>query len=256
MNSNSTLNAASTIDGVIVRLDEIIEWSLENRSRLGYFPALYRKVTVAVKEKIEDGNFFDDDERMARLDVIFANRYLDAFDRYRRGEKPTRSWGYAFRVADQWWPIVLQHLLLGMNAHINLDLGIAAAQTVQASQLYDLQDDFNRINQVLADLVGEVQGELAQIWRTLRFFNRYLGDVQNAVINFSMNKARDEAWSVAKRLAPLQKGERERAIQQLDSDVVDIARIVRRPGILLGLITKLVRVGEIGWVKTKIEILK
>ena len=183
-----------TIDGVIERLDEIIEWSLENKSRLGYFPALYRKVTVAVKEKIEAGNFFDDDERMERLDVIFANRYLDAFDRHRKGLPTTHSWNYSFGVADQWWPIVLQHLLLGMNAHINLDLGIAAAQTVKASQLHELHDDFNRINKVLADLVGEVQGELAQIWRTLRFFNRYLGDVQNALINFSMDKARDEAW--------------------------------------------------------------
>ncbi len=256
MTANISSGTPTTIKDVIARLDEIIEWSLQNKSRLGYFPALYRKVTVAVQEKIDKGDFFDDDERMERLDVIFANRYLDAFDRYRQGAPTTRAWHYAFRVTDQWWPIVLQHLLLGMNAHINLDLGIAAAQTVETSHLHDLHDDFNRINQVLADLVGEVQGELAQIWRTLRFFNRYLGDVQDAVINFSMNKARDEAWSVATRLAELHEGSRERAIQQLDSNVVDVARIVRHPGMLLGLVTKLVRVGEIGWVKTKIEILK
>ena len=213
-------------------------------------------MTVAVKEKIEEGDFFDDNERMERLDVIFANRYLEAFDRFRQGESPTRSWDYACRAADQWWPIVLQHLLLGMNAHINLDLGIAAAQTVPASELPQLQDDFNRINQVLADLVGEVKAELAQIWRTLRFFNRYLGDVQHAIINFSMSKARDEAWAVATRLAPLGEKERASAIEHLDRDVVGVGRIVRRPGIAVGMVLKLVRIGEVGWVKTKIEILR
>ena len=37
---------------------------------------------------------------------------------------------------------------------------------------------------------------------------------------------------------------------------VNIAHLIRRPGIILGLVTRLVRIGEIGWVKTKIEILK
>ena len=35
-----------------------------------------------------------------------------------------------------------------------------------------LKDDFNKINTILARLVGEVQEELAQIWRTLRLLNR------------------------------------------------------------------------------------
>ena len=68
--------AATDIDGVIQQLDVIIDWAHRHKSRLGYFAALYRKVTLKVKEGISEG-FFEDGERMERLDVVFANRYLD-----------------------------------------------------------------------------------------------------------------------------------------------------------------------------------
>jgi len=44
------------------------------------------------------------------------------------GQTPTESWVKAFDATEFWWLIVLQHLLMDMNAHINLDLGIAAAE--------------------------------------------------------------------------------------------------------------------------------
>jgi hypothetical protein len=246
---------ANTIDEVITRLTEIIDWSREKKSRLGYFAALYRKVTIKVKEGIANESF-DDGERMERLDVIFANRYLDAFESHRNDERPTRSWDYAFRVSRQWWPIVLQHLLLGMNAHINLDLGIAAARTVPSNELQDLRDDFNRINTILAGLVGEVQNELAQIWLLLRFMNRYLGSVEKAIINFSMEKARDHAWSTAERLSPLSEDAQAREIAKLDGDVAEFARVIRHPGILGNAVNRLIRVGERGSIAGKIGVLE
>ena len=66
---------------------------------------------------------------MERLDAIFAARYLEAVQQLWSGSVPSRSWRVAFDAATQPGPIVLQHLLLGMNAHINLDLSIAAART-------------------------------------------------------------------------------------------------------------------------------
>ena len=159
-------NQTVTIDQVIDQLTEIIDWSRKTKSRLGYFAVLYRKVTIKVKDGIAE-NFFDDGERMERLDVIFANRYLAAIDAYRNNTQPTNCWIYSFQIAKQRWPIVLQHLLLGMNAHINLDLGIAAARTVPSTALSSLHDDFNRINEILTELVGDVQDDLVQIWWVL-----------------------------------------------------------------------------------------
>ena len=247
---------AETIDQIIERITEIVDEAKADRSRSGYFAALYRKVTIQVKKGIEDG-FFDDGGRMERLDIIFAQRYLDAFEEYRSGGTLTRSWLFALEATEQWWPIVLQHLLLGMNAHINLDLGIAAARTAPHGQLPDLQDDFNRINTILASLVGGVEDELAQIWFTLGLLDRFLGNIDEALINFSMKKARDHAWSVAERLAPLNEAEQAREIERLDSEeVLKLARLVRYPGIIGGTVTKIIRLGERGTVPRIIEILE
>jgi len=47
---------AKNIDEVIQQLDNIIDWTLSDKNRLGYFAGLYRKVTLEVKEGITGGN--------------------------------------------------------------------------------------------------------------------------------------------------------------------------------------------------------
>lgn len=106
---------AKTIDEVIRQLDNIIGWARENHSRLVYFAALYREVTFKVKEGTANGSF-DDGKWIERLDVIFANHSLEAFAQYQNNQSPTRAWQIAFEASKHWWPIVLQHLLLGMNS--------------------------------------------------------------------------------------------------------------------------------------------
>jgi len=236
--------SAATIDEVIRRLGEIISAAEAENARFGYFAALYRRVTVAVKGAVEAGDVFEDNGRMERLDVLFANRYLDAFDRWRAGHKPTDSWDVAFRATGAYWPIVLQHLLLGMNAHINLDLGIAAARVAPGDKLASLRGDFDKINTILASLVGTVKAELTKIWPLLRVFDRALGTIEDDIINFSMEKARDHAWSVAERLAPLTLADQVEPIRALDRETLEIAELVRHPGGFLSAVLKLVRLGE------------
>ena len=245
-----------TIDDVIRELTDIIEQSKATAHRMGYFAALYRKVTVAVKEKLGTG-YFDDDDRLEKLDVIFAGRYLTAVEQYQTQEHPTQSWQFAFDVTTQYWPIVLQHLLLGINAHINLDLGIASAETAESSAaLQDLRRDFDKINALLATLVGEVKEELAAIWTTLRWFNRYLGDIEDAIINFSIDKARDHAWSVAETVVALAPADRAATIERFDSETLALAHLIRHPGFLLSSTNRMIRLGERGsvpWIIGQLE---
>src|ERR1700675_963940 len=161
MNAQSAqqIGPAATIDEVIHRLDDIVARSIRNRSRLGYFAALYRKVTAKVREGIAEGRF-DDGPRMERLDVAFANRYLTALSQFEQGGRPGPCWLASFKAAAAWRPIILQQLLLGMNAHLNFDLGIAAAEIAPRDELPSLEHDFNEINTILAGLVAEVQAEI------------------------------------------------------------------------------------------------
>lgn len=249
-------NPANTIDEVIEQLTHIVESAKADEARFGYFAALYRLVTREVKARIDEGGFFDDDSRMERLDVVFANRYLEAFEQRQQHLPTTQSWAYAFDEADHWWPVVLQHLLLGMNAHINLDLGIAAARVCPGNELASLQADFDRINSLLAEMVGQVQESLTWVWPPLRWLTRGLGTVDDAIINFSMRRARDAAWAVATRLAPLSAERQAIEIANLDASVSHFAQVIRRPGFLLSTVAKVVRIGERGTIREIIQALE
>src|ERR1700742_4818022 len=133
---------ANTIDEVLARLQEIIDASEKSGDRIGYFASLYYKVTSQVKEGILH-NKFENGPRMASLDVTFANRYLTALEQWKKGQPVTASWKIAFETTRSRQALVLQHLLLGINAHINLDLGIAAVETMQSGQIEDIHNDFN-----------------------------------------------------------------------------------------------------------------
>jgi hypothetical protein len=245
---------AEDIDGVVGQLDAIIEWAKGKESRLGYFAALYRKMSIEVKRGIET-NLFEDGERMNHIGTVFANRYFAAFDKHQNGEQPARSWLLAFEAAKQRKPTVTQHLLLGMNAHINLDLGIAVARSVAPESLEDVHVDFNRINTILERLIDDVENELAEIWPLTRVLDWAGGRKDEFLINFSLARARDFAWKVAERFAPMNPIEQEAAISSLDKDVEKIGRLVLHPGLKLSASLLLVRLGERGSIPGIIKIL-
>ncbi len=235
---------AGTIDEVLEQLDEIIGLARREKSRLGYFAALYRNVTIKVKEGILAGSF-EDGARMERFDVAFANRYLDALESYRRGEELSRCWRTSFKAAQNWHPIVLQHLLLGINAHINLDLGIAAAQTSPGTQLAGLRRDFDGINNILWAMLDDVQDKLTLVSPLMSLVDLAGGRTDEAILNFSIKRAREAAWRVAERLVSLSPEEMQREIDVLDRWVDVLAFVVQYPpGISIRLANSLVRLTE------------
>ena len=88
---------------MVETLDSIIDWSIAASSRLGYFAALYKKVTIAVGVAVADGKF-EDGPRLERLDAGFANRYFQALNgHFHPGRFPraTHSWQVTFDAANR-----------------------------------------------------------------------------------------------------------------------------------------------------------
>lgn len=194
---------ATTIDEVVRALGSVIAWSAETGSRLGYFAALYKRVTIAVGIAVEQGAF-EDGPRMERLDVAFANRYLAALNGYfhpDRFPRPTYSWQVTFDAASRPDPIIVQHLAGGVNAHIALDLGIAAQQQVPAAGLPALREDFDRINAVLASQVYGVLDQVNELSPVLADIYTVLMQDEINLINHSIAVLRDDAWRFALLLA-------------------------------------------------------
>lgn len=216
------ISPAKTIDEVIATLEDIIAESINNKSRLGYFAALYLKVTKAVKEGIEAGQF-NDGRQLGELDVMFANRYLDAYCKWQKGQLPTNSWVVAFKQAERSSVLVLQQLLLGMNAHINLDLGIAAADLCGDKPISILKSDFDAINLIIASLTNQVLNELGQVSPLLSLLGLHASNSNFTLIQFSIDNARDGAWCFAEDLSQKTGSEREQFIVQRDETIKKLA---------------------------------
>ncbi|MDC8002396.1 DUF5995 family protein [Aequorivita todarodis] len=189
--------AAKTIDEVIARLDNIIEVECANNSCMAYFPILYRKVTVRIKEGIRN-NEFENNPRMEKLDVLFANRYIAAYECLGNNQPFTKSWKNAFEAAKTGKLLIMQHLLLGINAHINLDLGIAVAETIgDDGELLDFENDFNKINEILGSMIANVEAKIISVSPLFGLLDRFGKGREDKLVSFSINVARDGAWLFA-----------------------------------------------------------
>jgi len=233
----------STLDAVVSALDSVIEWSIAASSRLGYFAALYKRITIAVRAAVNNGAF-QDGPRMERFDAAFACRYFDALNGYfhpKQFPRPTRSWQQTFDAADRPDPIILQHMLAGVNAHIDLDLGITAQNIAPAMKLPKLHDDFNTINAVLASQVNGVLDDINQLSPELAELYQVLADNEIFLINQAVAAMRDNAWRFAIFLAVVPGFTRPLTIWAHDRKVAAQADLIYHPPGIIGVIQATVR---------------
>ncbi len=220
---------AATIEDVIDRLQEIITNAENSNDRIGFFAALYHRVTVKVKEDI-DNNLFEDGARLAQLDVLFANRYLFAACEWLKDPNSpliSKSWKKAFENQSNSRRLVLQHLLLGMNAHINYDLGIAVAESAKnGSNIGDLRKDYNAINNILSSLTYGVISNLNMISPFLSVLG-FRGTKSNSMlVQFSLGNARDGAWCFATDLINKHPAEAEAFVAERDTTIEGLGQMI------------------------------
>lgn len=232
-----------TIEDVIGALDRIVQESAHTQSRAGYFAALYKRMTIAVNEGIRKGAF-EDGPRMEALDILFAQRYLTASDAFKNTKECSASWDHALTGCGNQSLIVLQHLLLGINAHVNLDLAIAAATLAPGKEIHALERDFNHINVLISSLVDDVQKCLEEVWFPMRFLRNVINRQGVAVLNFSMAAARKTAWANAVLLANMNTAEQAAHIKEMDGMVRRIGERISHPGFWPGLLLRIIRITE------------
>jgi uncharacterized protein with NAD-binding domain and iron-sulfur cluster len=235
--------SAQAIDEVIDALDEIIDESIRKSDRIGYFAALYRKVTAEVRDSVRRGEFMDG-QRMERLDVRFANRYLDALVAYRSGGALTETWRVTFDACADRRPTVLQHLYAGLAAHLLLDLGIAAAETAPGARLRDLHSDFNHINDVVGRLMRQVDAIIGSVSPWIGLLDRVAGVEYAAINEIGISVARDLAWSDATKLASLADGPRASAEAAMDRRAAFVAKQLLKPAFPLRIVAGIIHARE------------
>jgi hypothetical protein len=234
---------ARTFTGTIGALETVVDRCAASGDRLGYFAAMYLAVTNTMRERAGDGRF-SDAARMERFVTTFAGRYLDAVDAWQAKTPCTASWQAAFEASQRKRPIILQHLLLGMNAHINLDLGVAVSEVGAGGPLDAVRADFDAVNDVLGQLVDGCQGALDTVSPWFRLADRIGGSGDETLIRFSLVAARRQAWSVATRLSALSGTALAREIASVDAGTARIAQVVEHPGFAASALLLAVRARE------------
>lgn len=205
---------------------------LSRRDRRGVFATAYLEITRAIGAALE-GEVFDDPIWTGRYLICFANLYRRALLACETGDTGTmpKSWRIAFDAAREGSGLVLQHLMLGINAHINHDLALALGEVGIDPERPRRYDDHTKVNEVLeratVNLKREVSRKHAPILERLDWI---AGRFDDEATKFSIPKAREHAWSFAVALAGARsEAERELLKRTLDEQASVLARLILAP---------------------------
>lgn len=193
----------SSVSEAVAQMQEIAT-ALPPGDGIAAFNGMYLAVTEAVEKAISD-SYFASSQFLARLDVVFANRYFGALGSALSGSPMPHCWKALWDVRASERRAPLQFALAGMNAHINHDLVLSLVDTLREfggqPETDEYRADFVRVNQLLASLEDRIRrnfetGILARLDERFRAFDA----LQARLANWSIARARGVAWNDARRL--------------------------------------------------------
>jgi hypothetical protein len=183
-----------TIVHVLTELDRRLESLPSGLEFRRTFIATYRRTTEAVGRCVDDGGF-EDPGWVAEWDAAFADLFFVAHDADLATELPPRPWRLAFQPPGE--ISILQHLLLGMNAHINFDLPQALLAVISDEDFSDpvlidrRRRDHERIDRILA---SRVSAEDEHLGGSRKLVDRALSPLNRASAKRFLREARHKVW--------------------------------------------------------------
>ncbi|MFC1407679.1 DUF5995 family protein [Streptacidiphilus sp. N1-12] len=176
---------------VIVERLRLLVAGLPPQDGVAVFGAAYLTVTEAVAEHLAAGDLFRSPAEVAALDVLFADRFLDALT----APRAPACWRPLLEFRLHPGVLPLQFALSGMNAHIEHDLPLAVVDACAAlgCSPEELSGDFHRVNDLLAQVEEEVRDRLMPAPEELDVAEPLL----HLLSSWSIDRARDAAWASA-----------------------------------------------------------
>ena len=187
----------------VIGLMATIDDSLAIGDGVAWFNKLYRRVTERVAVAITDGTF-EHPAFIDRLDVVFANLYFQALQAFLTDRKTApRAWTPLFDGNAESGLAPIQFALAGMNAHINRDLMVAVVRVCEEMNLVVDSDsaekrDYDRLNPILQEV--EAQARVLFLEGIVADLDRWLGQVDTIIANWSVVEARSAAWQHAENI--------------------------------------------------------
>ncbi|MGW2172762.1 DUF5995 family protein [Streptomyces sp. NPDC005047] len=193
--------AVRTVDSVLTRM-RALDAALPGRDGVAVFNRVYLAVTEEVDRHIDSGRFTDARAAIA-LDVRFAERFLDAVDAAAEDRRPPACWRPVFQFRRHPGVRPVQFALAGINAHIGHDLALAVVDTCRTlgCEPADLEDEFDRVGDLLVSLEERVRDELMPGPDLLQIAD----PLTHLLGSWSLDRARDATWAAARALWALRR---------------------------------------------------
>jgi hypothetical protein len=186
--------------------NHVQQWEAAH-DRRSIFLGCYALMTANMLDALDTSRFADD-AWVAQLLDRFAEYYFNALELYetRQPETP-RVWQLAHDTAQREHVMTVQHLLIGVNAHINYDLVFAVAEllspeweTLTTEQRDQRRADYNLVNAIIGETIDQVQDQILEPrspW--LDLIDKAFGPVDEWLISKVIERWRDEVWQNALR---------------------------------------------------------
>ena len=194
------------MSAALLRMQQLSSDWTGRGDRRAIFADAYATMTAGMVEAIERGEF-GDCVWVDRLLHRFADYYFDAIDLYDSGGECPLVWRHALGAAGAADLHPLQHLFLGINAHINYDLAFALADVLDDwAGLDDVlrngrHSDHEAVNLIIGRTVDVVQAEVVEpLSPAMGLLDRLLGPFDEWLFSRLIAGWRDEVWHDAVEL--------------------------------------------------------
>jgi hypothetical protein len=215
---------------LVVRMQLQAErWEAQGDHRADFLRC-YSMMTAAMQRGLEAGRFEDNywvDQLMHR----FATYYFDALSLYDQQHPATPAvWQQAHDATREQKMNVLQHLLMGINAHINYDLALALYDGLQLewpvlteTQRRVREQDHQTVNRIIGETIDAVQDEVIKPRsRTFALVDQLMGRMDEWLLSQLITGWRSNVWEAGVDLLNAGSPERREAIRiRLEAQVLE-----------------------------------
>jgi hypothetical protein len=207
---------------VLMRMTALIEQWDAAHDRRAIFLGCYRLMTRNMLDAIAEERFHDN-AWVNRLLHRFADYYFVALGRFEQDEASAPPvWKLAFDATRDENVMTLQHLLLGVNAHINYDLIFSLCDLLQpewaeltVEQRAQRHADHELVNRIIGETVDAVQDQVIERFSPwVEFFDKMLGPLDEWLTSQLLSHWREEVWETAVRYVEAVTPEERAALRQ------------------------------------------
>jgi hypothetical protein len=189
---------------IIQRMESLaLEWENRKDPR-AIFLRCYSMMSANMMDSI-NAHRFQNKEWVWRLLHRFADYYFDALACFDCGEAVPPVWQKVHNISTQKKLHVLQHLLLGVNAHINYDLVLTLYDMLAEEwDKLSIEERKSRyldhvlVNTIIAETIDKVQDEVVEQYSpAMNLIDKAMGRLDEKILVGLISKWRASVWENA-----------------------------------------------------------